>query len=166
MSEKSTVRGYIESHTEANHPEHGTLRGFICNGVRYGTWTKACEAKEGTYVSFEATQNGKFWNADLDTLKVEEAPKDTPAATKAYVPTNRGGPGTQRKIEIQSARRDAIAMAKAALELEVVELPKTKANRLDVFNEMVMEFTRYLLDVVERADDAEDTPEQVEDVPL
>lgn len=133
MTNKSFVSGIVE-----NIPQMVTTKGItyalVVNNIRYGTYLTEPNVAIGDSVSFQASQNGQYWNADMKTLSI--APSAVPsnpalnarpapsAAKAAWVPDK----DRQDSIIYQSARKDGLEFMKLLAGAGLLDFGKSKTN--------------------------------------
>lgn len=123
------VTGIIEKIWE-NQTKAGTTYAYVVDNQRYGSYKTKLKAREGDNVSFEAEQNGNFWNIDTKTFRVLEAKPSTSTAgagtSTAYVGKRDGA--VQDAINYQSARKDALQLLDILASNNVVDFGTEKAS--------------------------------------
>lgn len=117
----------------------------------YGFGKYAPKFKEGDTVQFEYSMNGKFANVDYKSVQVvsEGAPSvATAASNKAsfskddyWLDRAEKDIVNQKKIQYQSARKDALVVAGILLEQNAVTLPAAKNAKYDAILSLVDELT-------------------------
>ena len=156
------VTGYVEA---ANSREAGgkTYFSMLVDGTWYGTGTVNPKVSKGDKVRFEASQNGKYWNADMKTFesKEGEAPKTSQGkSASSYGGGNKGGNGAgsenwearqkywdnkelldierQQIISLQAATNTSIEIINSAIGHGIVTIPGSKkADKFDGYVELV-----------------------------
>lgn len=118
----SKVTGVVE---RAHTNERG-ISSILVNGTWYGTYKTPHSDKEGSTVEFEASQNGKYWNA-----------KDVVVVAAAAAPASGGGGTTmsgdarQQSIVLQSSYKTAGEVLCGILAAGAVSLPTKKGDQYD-----------------------------------
>ena len=128
---------------------------MVVDGVRYSTKNKDVTHLKDCYVSFEATQNGDYWNADPESIKRIEPAKQETSPAKAKMT---GGSSTtsasndrQDSIIYQSSRKDAIEMVNAMLAAGLIDFGKAKgAQKMELYEVYVDHYTVRLFDDCKR----------------
>lgn len=118
------ISGVVEKKGSRVAGDGNTYWDLTVNGVRYGFGRNQPKCNEGDNVSFEASQNDKgFWNANVKTLARASAPVAAPTVPAAAGNTRAWFPDDKRQdsITYQSARKDAIEVAKALLSAGLME---------------------------------------------
>jgi len=134
----------------------------------YGTYTNVPACNPGDQVEFQYKINGTFKNVDIKTLKVTgqgQAPQATATAAPSapYVPK----PSARDKywedkdtydkqvrqplICYQSAHKDAVTIACAALAADIIPLGAKKADKFGVFEALVNKLTDSIYEKYEDA---------------
>ena len=139
------INGVVERISNANRAGR-TVYSLQVNGTWYGGfWNDAPKCAQGNTVEFDATQNGNFWNANPNTLRVVEssAPAQAQQQPQTQQRPNIGGDyaSRQNSIVYQSSRKDAIEVVRLALEQDLVTLPTKKADKLGAVIAMIKEIT-------------------------
>lgn len=132
--------------------KNGRFYSVLVDEVWYGTGANRAECEEGNMIQFDAAQNGKYWNADLNTLEVlgKGAPKP------AYKPKVTGGRteafagkddywkkkedrdvGNDRAREIGAGRNTAIAFVELLIKTDSIKLPPAQNKKADALFEAV-----------------------------
>jgi len=92
----SEVTGYVEA---ANNRESGGKRYFsiLVDGTWYGCGVRNPKVNKGDKVKFEASQNGKYWNVDMNSFKSKEgeAPQVSQNKSAGSYKKSGGGGGGQ-----------------------------------------------------------------------
>lgn len=140
------ITGYVEkiwknAKPAANGKKAYTSYAVVVDNVKYGTFT-APECAEGDFVSFNANQNGNYWNLDNATLKKATPPTDK--QSPANVPTGYGGGksvAVQDAINYQSARKDALVFVEILASQQLLDLGKTKGRQIDVLEIFLDKYT-------------------------
>lgn len=114
------------------------------DGNYYGGMFDDPGCKEGDTVSFESSQNGNFNNVQKGTLQVVQ--NNNPAPQAQAGGNGQGGnrdeywnsrakadEARQVSIVYQSSRKDAIEVAKAMIENDLVSQPTKKGDKYDWF---------------------------------
>ena len=130
----STVTGIIQK-IETSQRGAWLMADITVAGQRYGAGPhKYLKAKEGDYVTFDAVQNGSFWQIERNSLKVSknkppaEAVAEA-AATKANVARAVGGfDARQDAISRQAASNTAISWLTFLQSMEAINIPATQAK--------------------------------------
>ena len=119
------ITGVVRKVYEKQIPGKATMYSLIVgdsmdkggDGEFYGTGSTKPDVNEGDRVSFTASQNGRFWNADVKSIKVEEAgaAKPAPAAQRkgAYSGGGNWGPEKEASIIMQSSSKTAAELVSA-----------------------------------------------------
>tara|TARA_R110002126_G_scaffold250085_1_gene392924 strand:- start:491 stop:1060 length:570 start_codon:yes stop_codon:yes gene_type:complete len=132
----------------------GAAYDLYVNGTKYGCGFKPTGANVGDTVSFDATQNGQYWNLAKNTpVTIGAAAQVVPQAvpqqgqvqsTLAVTSPPRQGPtDTQVAIQFQSSRKDAIEQVKTLLQYGAGGITdKTVASkRADIIDALTDEYT-------------------------
>lgn len=143
------VTGYVEK-VSANN---GGIWSLKVDNVYYGTYRTEPKCKVGDYVSFEATQKDKYFNADPKTIKLaqppakaepvkEEAPPKAAAPAKSsWVPDK----DRQDSITYQSARKDALELTSMLLSAGLVDLGNKASKKADAIGIVEMYVDRFTM---------------------
>ena len=129
----SKASGAITEIKEFNGKNGGKMYTMTVNGTRYGTG-RDNPGNTGDFVEFEVEQRGEFWNAKKVVNKGQQkaevsAPKATGAKSDGM--SKEEWAIKDKKIEWQSARRDAITLVGLLLNKDLVPLPKDEKKRID-----------------------------------
>lgn len=133
--------------SKINYADRSGRRVYSVNvdGQWYGGfWNDRPNCNEGDSVEFEATQNGRFWNANPPTLRVVSSQPAAPTGNSSAAgaaSSNSGGDSRQNSIVYQSSRGDAIELLKVLLEQDLVSLPTKKADKMGAVLNLVDELT-------------------------
>lgn len=127
----TTVTGVIQQ-IQTRSVAGGTKTAFdiYVNGQKYGAGLFAPKAKEGDYVSFEATQGQYGWDVVARSLKVGK----TPFGEQAAPPVSRSANGTpsfdkkQDAISRQAASNTAIAFLQLLAAQDALPVPTSKSK--------------------------------------
>jgi hypothetical protein len=132
--------------------KNGKFYSVLVDDVWYGTGTNRAECEEGNMIQFDAEKNGKYWNADLDTLEILGKGTPKPAykakATGGRVEAFAGKDdywkkkeerdvGNDRAREIGAGRNTAIAFVELLLKTDSLKLPSVPAKKADALFEAV-----------------------------
>ena len=148
----SEVTGYVEA---ANSRESGGKRyfSFLVDGTWYGCGVRNPKVSKGDKVKFEASQNGKYWNVDMNTFKSKEGEAPQVSQNKSagsYKKSGGGGGGQttenwearqkywdnkeqldverQQIISLQAATNTAIEMVNSGIEQGFLTVAGSKKN--------------------------------------
>jgi hypothetical protein len=159
------IQGYVEKvqeypskYTWPNGKPKDSMWAMTVDNVRYSTRNTRPPA-EGSYVTFEATQEGQYWNADPATIKMgppNAAP--APVAPRMEVSTPRANPvattqanNREASIHYQSSRKDALEFVKMMLSADLVDFGKAKgAQKTEVLEVYVDFYTKRFMEDVGR----------------
>lgn len=167
----SNISGVVEKVWE-NQTKAGTTYAYVIDNVRYGSYKTKLPIKEGDNVSFDAEQNGNFWNINVKTVKkLAAAPVDVSKASSGTATGWSGGKrdsGVQDAINYQSARKDALQLLDILASNQVIDFGKaSKAKAFETALTYVDKLTvRFFEDTKAlghkttepAADDAEEAP--------
>lgn len=137
MSNKIT--GVVEGIKDFTTAAGKTMYSVKLGGVFYGFGGYAPKCSVGDSVSFDATANGKYWNAESKTLEI--LGKATPATIAQAARSDANDP-RQKTIARQSALNSAIAFINICASLEAIPgLTKTMKteDRYQLLDALVME---------------------------
>ncbi len=112
------------------------------DGTRYSFKNKNITSLKGKYVSFEAEQNGDYWNANPDSLKTLDAPTPKQGVSNGKLPAMPSSDTRQDSIIYQSSRKDAIEMVNAMLAAGLIDFGKAKgAQKMELYEVYVDHYT-------------------------
>lgn len=141
----ANVTGVVQRKNSKPIRNGGQMFSIQVDGNWYGGMFDDPGCNEGDTISFESSQNGRFLNVQKGTLQVVQnnAPSQAPA------PQGGGQTGGQREdywnsrakadearqvsITYQSSRKDAVEVAKALVENDMVAQPTKKGDKYDWF---------------------------------
>lgn len=171
----SIVTGFVESRVERpsqykwpDGKPKPSMWSMRVDGTNYGCKnTKPPE--EGSYVRFEATQDGNYWNADGSTIQKIEVPTAPVAMTYAQAlsaPVSAPTAGAkvadprQDSIIYQSSRKDAMELIKALLDKDLIDFGKAKlAQKIELVEVYLDHYTvRFMEDVKRLAPPEHESP--------
>lgn len=120
------------------------------DNVTYGCKNTKPPAK-GTYVQFEAAQDGQYWNADGSTIKEIDPPamaataKTTTKSASAFVDVR------QDSIIYQSSRKDALEFLNVLANKDLIDFGKAKgAQKIELLEVYLDHYTTRFMEDVKR----------------
>lgn len=144
METLGTVEQSSLAYSPAGSPRKWVKRSFKVNGAWYSTFVNdknrpSLDAvNEGDSVKIDYEQKGDFRNINHVTV-VSAAKQDAPAKGKEAVATY--NPNVKEfRITFLASRRDAIEFVKAGLQLELLSLGTKKADKMDLFYDLVNKY--------------------------
>jgi hypothetical protein len=118
----NTVTGPLEglipkSGTSKKTGKPYTMYDIIVNGTKYGIGFNPVKFATGEIITFQAEQNGNYWNADPATIRStgQHAPVQSAPATTASSGSVSGNDPRQRSIELQSSIASASRIVAAQI---------------------------------------------------
>ena len=129
----SLINGKVEKIWENKKEGGKTTYSVVVGGVKYGTYINKPTCTEGDHVTFEATQNGNFWNMNVKSLRKLEAAtihitNGVSAGKSPWVKDT----ATQDAINYQSARKDALVFVEMLHTMGILDLGTTKGKKIEV----------------------------------
>jgi len=137
------------------------------DNIQYGTKNDRPPCKEGDYVEFEAIEDGKYWRADVATIRLVAVPAGNSNSnqgsvapvdnvTKPVYHGAKGGyndPARQDAITYQSARKDALEHVGLLIAAGLLDFGKAKgAQKIELVDIIVDDYTvRYYNETKELA---------------
>ncbi len=118
----------------------------------YGTYINRPSCAAGDNVAFEAVTKGNFTNVDIKTLRVTGGSPQQSSAPNTNKPAGGAGGGrdeywknkeaydkevTQPHLNYRSATMAAIDIGRVALEKDIIPLGSKKADKFDIFMELI-----------------------------
>ena len=158
----SQVQGVVEQVSQ-----RGKATNIKVNGAWYGAGFNGVTCQQGDTVSFTVEQNGQYLNVVRNSLQVigggtpQQPQQQYQAPAQSYAKPQRrsesSGGGmtkddywknreerdveTQKRIQLQAARKAAVAACSAALQAGILPVPAKKADAFDAFLAVVDEVT-------------------------
>jgi hypothetical protein len=152
MSNNEVVIGVIEEIVPKT-TQYGTFWDVIVNGQKFGVGKVKPKFEKGECVKFRVSRNGNFSNVAPGSLEKHEG--DVPSANTELVkeldkpataPTTYADRDTdrQRSIILQSARKDAIEVAKLLVSADCIGFKSTSkwAEKHDIVLAKINDLTR------------------------
>jgi hypothetical protein len=166
------IEGFVQEilerpskYTDRNGRPKPSMWAVKVDEILYGTKNDKPECKEGDYVSFEASQNGKYWDMDFSTLKkatpAQTAPQPAAKAAAGQTSGSRwNDPKTQAAIQYQASRKDAIELVRMLLDKDLIDFGKAKgAQKIELVEIFVDNYTsRFNEDTTELSPPAHKNP--------
>lgn len=146
----ASVSGRVEKVYSKEFKPGKWMYSLVVNGTFYGVGSRKPQAVEGDIVSFEASQNGKFWNAENVQITGNAGTAQSSGSAPAPASNDRQTfeERKQTAIALQSARNTSIAAVGLLLQNGGVKLPAKQADVADVVLALVDELTsRYFEEV-------------------
>jgi hypothetical protein len=127
----------------------------MADGTLYGTGVKKPAVSNGDHITFEATQNGKYWNADANTIQIVPQPAAQTADATPARSQSRNDDGrekywqdkaknditNQRVISRQACNNTAVQLVTAMLAKDLVALPAKKGDAATAVEAYVFELS-------------------------
>lgn len=135
-----TVKGVVERINK----NAGGFYGVKIGEDWFGAGKFEPKFSEGDEVSFEYSSNGKYKNMEFKTVTVLEkgagkADRSSSSGSSTAAPTN--WDLKDKRITYLASRKDAIELARLAIDKDAIILPTKKQDRLEVIVALVDELT-------------------------
>lgn len=156
--------------------KNGRFYSILVDEVWYGVGSNKPDFDEGVMVEFEATKNGRYWNADPDTINVLGKAKKS--FSKPQVSGSRVAAGGDREDywknkeardikndkqrEIGASRNTAIAFVELLLKTEALKLPAKQADKADAVLAAVEYYTNWFMTHAPDGEEADNNPVPVD----
>jgi hypothetical protein len=111
------LEGLIPRQVKGKDGSPLTAYDIIVNGTKYGIGFKPVKFATGEIITFQAEQNGNFWNADAKTIRStgQHAPVQSTPTAAATAGSVSGNDPRQRSIELQSSIASASRIVAAQI---------------------------------------------------
>ena len=146
------VQEYPSKYKWPNGKQKDSMWAMLVDNIRYSTKNVKPPA-EGSYVQFEATQQGEYWNADPSTIKNIEAPAAQRSVAPSTTMSTQLGSTNLRdaSIHYQSSRKDALELVKMLLAKDMIDFGKAKAaQKIEIVEIYLDNYTSRFVEDIKR----------------